>query len=290
MKKFIITVIAVVFVALYSFGQGASPTAQLRIANATTAFGINIPKGYTIYDVNADKYYVCKAATSSSSTLTTASANFTQVNGGSMVYPSGSGIPIVVSGTSWGSTITDNSSNWNTAYGWGNHALAGYYVNSLSGSLLFKKATGLDSLTFGMSGRIGWINAGYLYQSTAKIATSQGFQVGGDFFSVASYNYLRATGTSGVADSILMRDKSTCQLSMQRLAIDAVTNYSAAADSLTTCHIALSGAPVSGSITVTMNGMPLNITDQYTIQTSPNRLRITVPVYTYDRIQVKYTY
>ena len=43
-------------------------------------------------------------------------------SGGSMTYPSGSGIPIVVSGTSWGSTITNNSSNWNTAYGWGNWA------------------------------------------------------------------------------------------------------------------------------------------------------------------------
>ena len=42
--------------------------------------------------------------------------------GGSMTYPSGSGIPIVVSGTSWGTTITNNSVNWDTAYGWGNHS------------------------------------------------------------------------------------------------------------------------------------------------------------------------
>lgn len=47
-------------------------------------------------------------------------------------YPSGSGIPTVVSGSSWGSTITDNSSNWNTAYSWGNHASAGYYVGTAS--------------------------------------------------------------------------------------------------------------------------------------------------------------
>lgn len=46
-------------------------------------------------------------------------------SGGSMVYPSGSGIPIVNNGA-WGTTITDNSANWNTAYGWGNHASAGY--------------------------------------------------------------------------------------------------------------------------------------------------------------------
>ena len=35
-------------------------------------------------------------------------------------YPS-IGIPLS-NGTSWGASITDNSANWNTAYGWGNHA------------------------------------------------------------------------------------------------------------------------------------------------------------------------
>lgn len=40
--------------------------------------------------------------------------------GGSMIYP-GAGIPIST-GSAWGTSITDNSSNWNTAYSWGNHA------------------------------------------------------------------------------------------------------------------------------------------------------------------------
>lgn len=38
----------------------------------------------------------------------------------SMVYP-GAGIPIST-GSAWGTSITNNSTNWNTAYGWGNHA------------------------------------------------------------------------------------------------------------------------------------------------------------------------
>lgn len=42
----------------------------------------------------------------------------------SMVYP-GSGIPLST-GSSWGASIANNSGNWNTAYGWGNHASAGY--------------------------------------------------------------------------------------------------------------------------------------------------------------------
>ena len=38
----------------------------------------------------------------------------------SMVYPS-AGIPLST-GTAWETSITNNSANWNTAYGWGNHA------------------------------------------------------------------------------------------------------------------------------------------------------------------------
>lgn len=40
--------------------------------------------------------------------------------GGTMVYP-GAGLA-KSTGSAWAASITDNSSNWNTAYGWGNHA------------------------------------------------------------------------------------------------------------------------------------------------------------------------
>jgi hypothetical protein len=41
-----------------------------------------------------------------------------------MIYP-GAGIA-VSTGTAWGTSITDNSVNWNTAYGWGDHSTEGY--------------------------------------------------------------------------------------------------------------------------------------------------------------------
>jgi lysophospholipase L1-like esterase len=44
-----------------------------------------------------------------------------------MVYP-GAGIP-VSTGSSWETSITNNSTNWDTAYGWGNHASAGYQLS-----------------------------------------------------------------------------------------------------------------------------------------------------------------
>ena len=45
-------------------------------------------------------------------------------SGGSMIYP-GAGIA-VSTGSAWGTSITDNSANWNTAHSWGNHAVQGY--------------------------------------------------------------------------------------------------------------------------------------------------------------------
>jgi len=47
---------------------------------------------------------------------------------GGMVYPD-AGIPLST-GSAWGTSITNNSANWNTAYGWGNHASAGYVTGT----------------------------------------------------------------------------------------------------------------------------------------------------------------
>lgn len=47
--------------------------------------------------------------------------------GGGMVYPD-AGIA-VSTGSAWGTSITDNHSNWDTAYSWGNHSEAGYLTS-----------------------------------------------------------------------------------------------------------------------------------------------------------------
>jgi hypothetical protein len=48
-----------------------------------------------------------------------------------MIYP-GAGIALST-GSAWGTSITDASANWNTAYGWGNHASAGYLTSITAG-------------------------------------------------------------------------------------------------------------------------------------------------------------
>lgn len=52
--------------------------------------------------------------------------------GSSMVYP-GAGIALST-GSAWGSSIIDNSTNWNTAYGWGDHASIGYLTTLVNGN------------------------------------------------------------------------------------------------------------------------------------------------------------
>jgi hypothetical protein len=80
--------------------------------------------------------------------------------GGGAVYPAGSGIPIIVSGTSWGTTITDNSTNWNTAYSWGNHALGGYAQSSvLAGYVPTSRTINSKALTSNITLTTGDIGA-----------------------------------------------------------------------------------------------------------------------------------
>jgi hypothetical protein len=76
----------------------------------------------------------------------------------SMVYP-GAGIP-VSTGTAWGTSITNNSANWNTAYGWGNHASAGYLTSYTEtdtlASVTGRGATSTTTITINSSDWYGY--------------------------------------------------------------------------------------------------------------------------------------
>ena len=95
-----------------------------------------------------------------SSTTTGTRSWIAPPSGGSMTYPSGSGIPLVVSGTSWGTTITNNSANWNTAYGWGNHASAGYQTSTAILNSFAALTNSAGVLTNDGSGGLTWTAVG----------------------------------------------------------------------------------------------------------------------------------
>jgi hypothetical protein len=60
--------------------------------------------------------------------ITSGTVGWVASGGGGMVYP-GAGIPLST-GSAWGTSIENKSADWNTAYGWGNHATAGYALTS----------------------------------------------------------------------------------------------------------------------------------------------------------------
>ena len=98
----------------------------------------------------------------------------------SMIYPS-AGIA-VSTGTAWGTSITDNSSNWNTAYGWGNHASVGYLTSITS----LQVTNALGYIPYNSSNPAG-------YTSNTGTVTGTG-----------TTNYLsKWTGSTSIGNSIL---------------------------------------------------------------------------------------
>ena len=113
----------------------------IRINIGATAFEYYTPAGDTDEKVKYDSadptagYLADKIIAGTGITIaegTGANENKLQISfsGSAMIYP-GAGIPLST-GSAWGTSITNNSTNWNTAYGWGNHASAGY-LTSISG-------------------------------------------------------------------------------------------------------------------------------------------------------------
>ena len=88
-------------------GSGSSITVALDSSRVTKriSYSTNLASTFTLYSLVTKRYVDSSIAAG---------------GGGGMVYP-GAGIPLS-NGTAWLTSITDNSANWNTAVGWGNHA------------------------------------------------------------------------------------------------------------------------------------------------------------------------
>jgi len=71
----------------------------------------------------------------------------------SMIYPA-AGIALST-GSAWGTSITNNSANWNTAFGWGNHASAGY----LTGITSAQVTTALGFTPYNSTNPAGYVTA-----------------------------------------------------------------------------------------------------------------------------------
>jgi hypothetical protein len=78
MKKFTLIVI-LLSLSIGIFAQ-STPVSDIRVATATTPFGINLPIGTKVYNIADGKYWVAIAGVSGTLNLTTGSASFKQLN------------------------------------------------------------------------------------------------------------------------------------------------------------------------------------------------------------------
>lgn len=130
----------------------------------------------------------------------------------SMVYP-GAGIALST-GSAWGTSITDNSANWNTAFGWGNHASGGYLTTasaastyvSLSGS--YANPSWITSLAYSKITGVPAFITSYTEVDTLATVTSRGnsttssITVNGDMNSTGIV-YSRANQTTSYTTAAL---------------------------------------------------------------------------------------
>jgi len=174
-------------------GTGSIGTTSSRLTKGwfTDLEITNLPtiNGGTLSSALSLSSYLLKSDTAS---MLTNYALLSEVSGGSMVYPTGSGIPLVVNGTSWGTTIPNNSTNWNTAYGWGNHASAGYAPlaspvftgtptvattinpDANDGATLGQSGTGWSDLYLAEDAAITWgVDAAILQYSTDRLTLTE---------------------------------------------------------------------------------------------------------------------
>jgi len=77
MKRILITM-GIILMSVLGYSQ-ATNVADFRITNAITAFGVNLPIGTKVYNIDTEEYWVATAGVANNLTLTTGSASFTLV-------------------------------------------------------------------------------------------------------------------------------------------------------------------------------------------------------------------
>jgi len=92
-------------------------------------------------------------------------ATMADVNAVSFPYP-GAGIPLST-GSGWGTSLANNSADWNTAFSWGDHALAGYGTSNFNPTNLLTDYGFTDNST-DWNTAYGWGDHAGLYANSAQ--------------------------------------------------------------------------------------------------------------------------
>jgi len=168
--------------------------------------------------------------------------------GGSMVYP-GEGIPLST-GSGWGTSITNNSVNWNTAYSWGDH-------------------TGLYDAAGTASGLISTHEGTYNHSLVAATGRTSlgGTTIGQNMFTLT--NPSAVTFPRFNADNTVTA-RSATELKTD-LSLENVSNESKStmfSSPTFTGTVTIPSPFTLGSTSVTANGSELNVLDNMTATTT----------------------
>lgn len=264
MKKLLLFTGLLVVAVVIGYGQ-ATPSAQFRVATATTAFGINIPVGSTVYNVATDTYYLCKAPTASDKTLTTASANFTAISNGAHTHVIGDV-----------SHLQDSLSN--------------KYTKAQTNTLLNTKLNVSDTSTKVATRK--WTTDNFAAKShTQAISTITGLQ------DSLTNKYTKAQANAKLALKINYSDTTTkivtktfasqTYAAKTELRYQFVEQYEEPTTGATGTTHSCSKVPLPNTLTVELNGLPLTST-QYIVSSA--NVKVNIPVYQYDRVKLSYSY
>jgi len=248
---------------MIGFSQ-VTPTEVLRIADATTAFGSNVAVGKLVYDIDADELYVCKTASVGTLTLTTGSANFTNIT-------SEAAATNLSEGTSTETTVDVNSSTGsNATLLAASTSRAGVMTKALYDNVIANNAKNTNVSTT--------LEVGTKTSTTLAI-TSDG---GADDVTLPS-----ATTDDAGLMTATQYDKLAGIATGAEVNLDSSTEKFEEDDGTPTGHSLAHTAVTAQGCRVSVNGSTLDPA-QYTLTTST--ITLDIPVVQYDIVIITYFY
>jgi hypothetical protein len=264
---------------------GAAPTTLDTLNELATALGNDPSFATTITTSIGTKVPQTRTITINGTSYDLSANRSWTIN--SMVYPS-AGIALST-GTAWGTSITDNSSNWNTAYGWGNHASAGYLTSataatiyaSLTGSyanpswitsLAYSKITGvpafLTSYTETDPYRVTAVAVSGTSTKTITITRADASTVTTTWtdYDTDTNTYVTSAGFSGGTLTLTRNDSGTVSVSLDGRY--ALSSHNQAWSTITSTPTTLSGYGISDGLYSTTSDFTTAGTGWYRVATT----------------------